>query len=209
MFSCTPIPGVSSNLDFGLGSARSHYRRASSSGWWVLHVPRTRPHDEGVADEHGAGADIQAHGARRTAHVFPLAVCAICLLIAFPVLWLTADFAAPVSGMYYVHRGWNLLSANFATVWADERHCAGIYQQRADATAGDPYFPAVTVSSVHAVALPGPIARTWFGTIYVFRCVPYISWCCRCTLFCKAGTSTTLRRLLLPHIACISVFFRG
>src|SRR5262249_50838110 len=35
----------------------------------------------------------------------------------------------------------------------------------------------VTVSSGYMLSrFTGPAARMWFGTIYVFRCVPYISW---------------------------------
>jgi multiple sugar transport system permease protein len=35
----------------------------------------------------------------------------------------------------------------------------------------------VTVSSGYMLSrFTGPASRIWFGTIYVFRCVPYISW---------------------------------
>ena len=54
----------------------------------------------------------------------------------------------------------------------------------------------------------GPAASTWFGTIYVFRCVPYISWVLPLYFVTQSwGIYDTYIGLLLPHIAVHICFF--
>jgi multiple sugar transport system permease protein len=67
----------------------------------------------------------------------------------------------------------------------------------------------VTVSSGYMLSrFRGPIARTWFGTIYVFRCVPYISWVLPLYFVTQSwGIYDTYLGLLLPHIAVHICFF--
>jgi multiple sugar transport system permease protein len=54
----------------------------------------------------------------------------------------------------------------------------------------------------------GRVAQTWFGTIYVFRCVPYISWVLPLYFVTQSwGIYDTYTGLLLPHIAVHICFF--
>jgi multiple sugar transport system permease protein len=127
-----------------------------------------------------------APAARRA--FFALALFAVCLLFVFPVLWLILTSLRPVSGVYYVHRGLEFTLGNFAEVLREER-------------------------IVHAFINSGLIAtlataRTWFGTIYVFRCVPYISWVLPLYFVTQSwGIYDTYLGLLLPHIAVHICFF--
>jgi multiple sugar transport system permease protein len=67
----------------------------------------------------------------------------------------------------------------------------------------------VTVTSGYMLSrFTGPIAKTWFGTIYVFRCVPYISWVLPLYFVTQSwGIFDTYLGLLLPHIAVHICFF--
>src|SRR5260370_41194801 len=58
-------------------------------------------------------------GGRRV--LFGLALFGVCLLFAFPVLWLIVTSLRPESGVYYVHRGTEFTLGNFAEVLKDER----------------------------------------------------------------------------------------
>ena len=54
----------------------------------------------------------------------------------------------------------------------------------------------------------GRVASTWFGTIYVFRTVPYISWVLPLYFVTQwLGIFDTYAGLLLPHIAVHICFF--
>jgi multiple sugar transport system permease protein len=54
----------------------------------------------------------------------------------------------------------------------------------------------------------GVLSRTWFGTIYVFRCVPYISWVLPLYFVEQSwGVYDSYAGLLLPHIAVHICFF--
>jgi multiple sugar transport system permease protein len=54
----------------------------------------------------------------------------------------------------------------------------------------------------------GPLPRAWFGTIYLFRTVPYISWVLPLYLVCYyLGIYDTYAGILLPHIAVHICFF--
>ena len=120
-----------------------------------------------------------APAARRA--FFALAVFAVCLLFVFPVLWLILTSLRPASGVYYVHRGLEFTLGNFAEVLQDERIVHAFVNSGLIATLATVLSLMVTVSSGYMLSrFRGPIARTWFGTIYVFRCCPYL-WCCRCT----------------------------
>src|SRR6185312_2266783 len=108
---------------------------------------------------------------------FALALAAICFAFAFPVLWLILTSLRPASGVYYVHRGLEFTLGNFAEVLREERIVQAFVNSGVIATLATALSLMVTVSSGYMLSrFRGPIARTWFGTIYVFRCVPYISW---------------------------------
>src|SRR6185369_9132982 len=67
----------------------------------------------------------------------------------------------------------------------------------------------VTVSSGYMLSrFTGPASRIWFGTIYVFRCVPYISWVLPLYFVTQSwGIYDTYPGLLLPHVAVHICFF--
>src|SRR5215472_14003005 len=148
-----------------------------------------------------------APSARRA--FFALALTGICLLFAFPVLWLILTSLRPESGVYYVHRGTELTLGNFATVLRDERIAEAFINSFVIATLATVLSLMVTVSSGYMLSrFRGPIARTWFGTIYVFRCVPYISWVLPLYFVTQSwGIYDTYIGLLLPHIAVHICFF--
>src|SRR5262249_55989510 len=116
-----------------------------------------------------------APGAKRAFFAFVL--FGICLLFAFPVLWLILTSLRPESGVYYVHRGTEFTLGNFAEVLRNDRIVDAFTNSMLVATLATVFSLMVTVSSGYMLSrFRGPFARTWFGTIYVFRCVPYISW---------------------------------
>ena len=83
----------------------------------------------------------------------------------------------PESGVYYVHRGTEFTLGNFAEVLRDDRIVEAFLNSALIATLATVFSLLVTVSSGYMLSrFTGPASRIWFGTIYVFRCVPYISW---------------------------------
>src|SRR5437588_9751504 len=109
--------------------------------------------------------------------LFALALAFICFAFVFPVLWLILTSLRPESGVYYVHRGLEFTLGNFAEVLREERIVRAFINSGLIATVATVLSLMVTVSSGYMLSrFQGPIAKTWFGTIYVFRCVPYISW---------------------------------
>jgi len=140
---------------------------------------------------------------------FALAITGICLLFAFPVLWLILTSLRPESGVYYVHRGTEFTLGNFAAVLRNERILEAFINSLVIATLATVFSLMVTVSSGYMLSrFRGPMARTWFGTIYVFRCVPYISWVLPLYFVTQSwGIYDTYVGLLLPHIAVHICFF--
>jgi multiple sugar transport system permease protein len=150
---------------------------------------------------------VLAPGARRA--FFALAVSAVCLLFMFPVLWLILTSLRPESGVYYVHRGFEFTFGNFAEVLRDDRIVRAFVNSGLIATLATVLSLLITVSSGYMLSrFRGPIAKTWFGTIYVFRCVPYISWVLPLYFVTQDwGIYDTYIGLLLPHIAVHICFF--
>jgi multiple sugar transport system permease protein len=148
-----------------------------------------------------------APGAQRA--FFALALTSICLLFAFPVLWLMLTSFRPQSGVYYVHRGLEFTLSNYADVLKNERVVQAFLNSALIATLATVLSLMVTVSSGYMLSrFQGPIAKTWFGTIYVFRCVPYISWVLPLYFVTQAiGIYDTYLGLLLPHVAVHICFF--
>src|SRR5216684_2513486 len=109
--------------------------------------------------------------------LFALALAGICFAFAFPVLWLILTSLRPESGVFYVHRGTEFTLGNFAEVLRDDRIVEAFVNSALISTLATFFSLLVTVSSGYMLSrFRGPAASTWFGTIYVFRCVPYISW---------------------------------
>jgi multiple sugar transport system permease protein len=148
-----------------------------------------------------------APGARRV--FFALVISGICLLFAFPLLWLMLTSIRPQSGVYYVHRGLEFTAGNYAEVLKSERVVEAFVNSALIATLATVLSLMVTVSSGYMLSrFKGPIAKTWFGAIYVFRCVPYISWVLPLYFVTQAwGLYDTYLGLLLPHIAVHICFF--
>jgi len=148
-----------------------------------------------------------ATGAQRA--FFALALTCICLLFAFPVLWLMLTSFRPQSGVYYVHRGLEFTLGNYVDVMRNERVVQAFLNSALIATLATVLSLMVTVSSGYMLSrFQGPIAKTWFGTIYIFRCVPYISWVLPLYFVTQAmGIYDTYLGLLLPHVAVHICFF--
>src|SRR5712675_341605 len=141
--------------------------------------------------------------------LFALALSAICFAFAFPVLWLILTSMRPESGVYYVHRGTEFTLGNFAEVLRDDRIVEAFVNSALIATLATVFSLLVTVSSGYMLSrFTGPASRIWFGTIYVFRCVPYISWVLPLYFVTQSwGIYDTYLGLLLPHVAVHICFF--
>ena len=140
---------------------------------------------------------------------FALALAAICFAFAFPVLWLILTSLRPESGIYYVHRGTEFTLGNFKDVLGQERIVEAFVNSAVISTLATVFSLLVTVSSGYMLSrFQGPASRTWFGTIYIFRCVPYISWVIPLYFVAQSwGLYDTYVGLLLPHIAVHICFF--
>ena len=141
--------------------------------------------------------------------LFALALFAICFAFAFPVLWLMLTSVRPESGVYYVHRGTEFTLASFAEVLTDDRIVSAFINSALISTLATIFSLLVTVSSGYMLSrFTGPASRLWFGTIYVFRCVPYISWVLPLYFVTQSwGIYDTYLGLLLPHVAVHICFF--
>jgi len=148
-----------------------------------------------------------APGARKA--FFALTIAAVCLLFAFPVLWLMLTSIRPQTGIYAVHRGLEFTLGNYVTVAKNERIVEAFVNSGLIATLATVFSLMVTVTSGYMLSrFSGGIARTWFGSIYVFRCVPYISWVLPLYFVTQNwGIYDTYLGLLLPHIAVHICFF--
>src|SRR5438093_2880827 len=141
--------------------------------------------------------------------LFALALAFICFAFAFPVLWLILTSLRPESGVYYVHRGTEFTLGNFAEVLREQRIVEAFLNSALIATLATVFSLLVTVSSGYMLSrFTGPASRIWFGTIYVFRCVPYISWVLPLYFVTQSwGIYDTYTGLLLPHVAVHICFF--
>jgi multiple sugar transport system permease protein len=141
--------------------------------------------------------------------LFALVVTFVCALFAFPVLWLALTSLRPQSGVYYVHRGTEFTLGNFVQVLRDERIVQAFVNSALISTLATVLSLMVTVTSGYMLSrFRGALSRTWFGTIYVFRCVPYISWVLPLYFVEQAwGVYDSYPGLLLPHIAVHVCFF--
>lgn len=158
-----------------------------------------------------SAAQTRRHGlaprARRA--FFALALLAVCVLFAFPVFWLALTSLRPQSGVYYVHKGLEFTFDSYAQVLRDERLVRAFINSGLIATLATVFSILVTVTSGYMLSrFRGPISSTWFGTIYVLRCVPYITWVLPLYFVTQSwGVYDTYIGLLLPHIAVHICFF--
>lgn len=146
-------------------------------------------------------------GARKA--FFALSLTAICLLFAFPVIWLLLTSLRPQSGVYYVWKGTEFTLGSYLEVLANTRMQRAFFNSGLLATAATVLSIAVTVASGYMLSrFRGPIASSWFVAIYVFRCVPYIAWVLPLYFVTQnVGIYDTYIGLLLPHVAVHICFF--
>lgn len=140
---------------------------------------------------------------------FALALTAICLLFAFPIIWLLLTSLRPQSGVYYVWKGTEFTLSSYLEVLANTRMQRAFFNSALLATAATVLSIAVTVTSGYMLSrFRGPIASSWFVAIYVFRCVPYIAWVLPLYFVTQSvGIYDTYIGLLLPHVAVHICFF--
>jgi multiple sugar transport system permease protein len=148
-----------------------------------------------------------APGGRRV--LFALGVIAVCLLFAFPVFWLVLTSLRPGYAVYYVHRGTDFTLDNFHEVLTQDIVLNAMWNSFAISTLATVLSLGVTVTSGYMLSrFKGPIPGAWFAAIYVFRCVPYVSWVLPLFFVTRAlGIFDTYWGLLLPHVAVHICFF--
>lgn len=148
-----------------------------------------------------------APGGRRM--LFLLAMVAVCLLFAFPVLWLGLTSLRPGYAVFYVHRGTDFTLENFHEVLGQPVVLKAMWNSFVISTLATILSLGVTVTSGYMLSrFKGPIPNTWFSLIYVFRCVPYVSWVLPLYFVTRAlGIFDTYWGLLLPHVAVHVCFF--
>ena len=164
-------------------------------------VPATAPRRSGGFFE------ALAPGGRRA--LFLLAMVAVCLLFAFPVLWLGLTSLRPGYAVFYVHRGTDFTLENFHEVLGQPVVLKAMWNSFVISTLATILSLGVTVTSGYMLSrFKGPIPNTWFSLIYVFRCVPYVSWVLPLYFVTRAlGIFDTYWGLLLPHVAVHVCFF--
>ncbi|HEV8306956.1 MAG TPA: carbohydrate ABC transporter permease [Methylomirabilota bacterium] len=140
---------------------------------------------------------------------FGLAITAVTLLMVFPVAWILLTSLRPASGVFYVHRGTEFTLGNFAEALAKPEMKESFVNSAAIATLATVFSLAVTITSGYMLSrFKGAASSLWFGLIYVFRCIPYISWVIPLYLLTQwMGILDRYLGLLLPHIAIHICFF--
>jgi multiple sugar transport system permease protein len=149
---------------------------------------------------------LAPHGRRA---LFVLATVAVCLIFAFPVLWLVLTSLRPGTGVYYVHRGTEFTIENFGEVLGQEIVLRALLNSFLISTVATILSLGVTATSGYMLSrFKGPISNGWFSLIYVFRCVPYVAWVLPLYFVTQQlGIFDTYWGLLLPHVAVHICFF--
>jgi len=151
--------------------------------------------------------DALAPGARVA--LLLLAVAAIALLFLGPVVILVVTSLRPGWAVYYIYRGTAFTVQNYLDVFARPAVVHAFVNSFVLATLATLISLGITVTSGYMLSrFDGPIPRAWFGTIYLFRTVPYISWVLPLYLVdYYFGIYDTYAGILLPHIAVHICFF--
>jgi len=153
------------------------------------------------------GSGVLAPGWGRA--FFGLTLAAITLLLIFPVAWMVLTALRPASGVFYVHRGAEFTLGNFAEALAKPEMQASFVNSGIIATLATVFSLAVTITSGYMLSrFRGTTSSVWFGLIYLFRCIPYITWVIPLYLLTQwMGILDTYLGLLLPHISIHICFF--
>jgi len=151
--------------------------------------------------------DALAPGGKRA--LFLLALAAVLFIFIFPVFWLMLTSLKPGWEVFYVHRGTEFTWANYVDVLQEEIVVRAFINSFVIATLATVVSLTVTVTSGYMLSrFKGRIASTWFATIYLFRCIPYISWVLPLYFVTQWwGIYDSYLGLLLPHIAVHICFF--
>jgi multiple sugar transport system permease protein len=138
-----------------------------------------------------------------------LIFAAILLLFLGPVVILAVTSLRPGWAVYYIYRGTAFTVQNYLEVFAKPAVVHAFVNSFVLATLATLFSLGVTITSGYMLSrFRGPIPRTWFGTIYLFRTVPYISWVLPLYLVdYYLGIYDTYVGILLPHIAVHICFF--
>ncbi len=151
--------------------------------------------------------DALAPGGRRV--FFCLVTIAIIFLFLGPIIILIVTSLRPGWAVYYIYRGTDFTLQNYAEVLGMDAVIRAFINSFLVATVATIVSIGVTVSSGYMLSrFKGPLPRVWFGTIYIFRTVPYISWVLPLYLVCyHLRVYDTYAGILLPHIAVHICFF--
>ena len=150
---------------------------------------------------------VLAPGGR--AALIVLAALAIVLLFLGPIVILVVTSLRPGWAVYYIYRGTAFTLQNYLDVFARPAVVRAFINSFVLATLATLISLGITVTSGYMLSrFSGPIPRAWFGTIYLFRTVPYISWVLPLYLIdYYFGIYDTYAGILLPHIAVHICFF--
>lgn len=151
--------------------------------------------------------DTLAPGGHRA--LLLLTTIAIILLFLGPIVILIVTSVRPGWAVYYIYRGTDFTLQNYREVLTTDAVLHAFLNSFLVATLATVFSIGVTVSSGYMLSrFRGPLPRAWFGTIYLFRTVPYISWVLPLYLVCYyLGIYDTYAGILLPHIAVHICFF--
>ncbi len=151
--------------------------------------------------------DALAPGGKRA--LFLLALAAVLFIFVFPVFWLMLTSLKPGWEVFYVHRGTEFTLSNYVDVLQENIVVRAFINSFVIATLATVVSLTVTVTSGYMLSrFKGRIASTWFATIYLFRCIPYISWVLPLYFVTQWwGIYDSYLGLLLPHIAVHICFF--
>jgi multiple sugar transport system permease protein len=140
---------------------------------------------------------------------FGLTITAVTLLMVFPVAWMVLTAFRPASGVFYVHRGTEFTLGNFAEALAKPEMKQSFVNSGIIATLATVFSLAVTITSGYMLSrFQGTASSLWFGLIYLFRSIPFITWVIPLYLLTQwLGILDTYLGLLLPHIAIHICFF--
>ena len=152
-------------------------------------------------------SDTLAPGGR--ALLIVLIAAAIVLLFLGPVVILIVTSLRPGWAVYYIYRGTAFTLQNYLDVFARPAVVRAFVNSFVLASLATLISLGITVTSGYMLSrFGGPIPRAWFGTIYLFRTVPYISWVLPLYLVdYYLGIYDTYAGILLPHIAVHICFF--
>jgi len=138
-----------------------------------------------------------------------LVIAAILLLFLGPIVILIVTSLRPGWAVYYIYRGTDFTIQNYLDVFARPAVVHAFVNSLVLATLATVISLMITVTSGYMLSrFDGPVPRTWFATIYLFRTVPYISWVLPLYLVdYYFGIYDTYLGILLPHIAVHICFF--